>query len=62
MSNKITKDRLYLIEKLKDTQKPFANRIASIMELYGISDFQVELSMTDCILELEKLLEEKDKQ
>ena len=56
MNNKITKDRLYLIEKLKNTQKPYAKRIAEIMKIDEISDLQVELSMADCIIELEKLL------
>ena len=61
MDNKTQTYRLHLIEKLKDTQKTFANRIASIMEIDGISDLQVERTMTDCIIELEKLLEDSNK-
>jgi len=61
MSNRIPAYRLMIIDKLKMTRKPFANRIAEIMEINGISDLQIESTMTDCIIELEKLLEKKDK-
>ena len=62
MNNRIPAYRLNIIDKLEMTYKPYANRIAEIMKIDRISDVQVELSMTDCIIELEKLLEEKDKQ
>ena len=62
MNNRIPAYRLNIIDKLEMTDKPYANRIAEIMKIDRISDSQVELSMTDCIIELEKLLEKKDKQ
>ena len=62
MRNRIPTYRLHIMEKLKQTKKPYANRMAEIMHLDGISDLQIESSMADCIIELEKKLEKKDKQ
>ena len=61
MRNRIPAYRLAIIDKLKMTHKPYANRIAEVMEIDGISDLQVESTMTDCIIELEKLLENNNK-
>lgn len=62
MRNRVPTYRLNIVDKLEHTKKPYANRIAEIMKLNGIGDFQVESSMADSIIELEKLLEKKDKQ
>ena len=61
MNNRIPAYRLHIIDKLEMTCKPYANRIAEIMKIDGISDLQVEKTMADCIIELEKLLENSNK-
>ncbi|TLP41072.1 hypothetical protein [Arcobacter arenosus] len=58
IKRKINRYDIEVSDKLRHTYKPFATKIAEIILMEEVGDIQILRTMSDCIIELEKLKEQ----